>query len=222
MPLPKDMRDKLRRLLHFLCIPRDWLFCQWKGLEWDPSWDLRGLPVVWQARRGSITIGPGLVAGSRFSQNSLGLVQPVYLRTSTPEARICLGSGIGLSGCTISARDRITIGDDTLVGSGAIITDNDAHSLNPDKHYDEAGIRCAPVSIGPRVFIGARAIILKGVTIGEGAVVGAGAVVTSDVPDFSIVGGTPARVIGSVRKSTSRTGPARQSNRSHYQQEGEN
>ncbi|MEX0326084.1 MAG: acyltransferase [Puniceicoccaceae bacterium] len=198
MPLPKDTRVKLRRLLHFLCIPRDWLFCQWKGLQWDPSWDLRGLPVVWQARRGSISIGPGLVACSRFRQNSLGLVQPVLLRASTAEARICLGSEIGLSGCTISARQKITIGDSTLVGSGAIITDSDAHSLNPSRRFDENDISTAPVTIGARVFVGARAIILKGVTIGEGAVVGAGAVVVSDVPEFSIVAGNPAKVIGKV------------------------
>jgi len=46
------------------------------------------------------------------------------------------------------------------------------------------------------VFIGPRAIILPGVTVGKGAVVAAGAVVTKDIPDFSIVGGVPAQIIG--------------------------
>jgi acetyltransferase-like isoleucine patch superfamily enzyme len=47
--------------------------------------------------------------------------------------------------------------------------------------------------------IGSNATVLPGVTIGEKAIVGAGAVVTEDVPDYAIVVGVPARVIGDVR-----------------------
>jgi maltose O-acetyltransferase len=54
----------------------------------------------------------------------------------------------------------------------------------------------ASVEIGDYVFIGPRAIILPGVTIGKGAVVAAGAVVTKNVPEFAVVGGVPAKVIG--------------------------
>lgn len=45
------------------------------------------------------------------------------------------------------------------------------------------------------MWIGARAIILPGVKIGAGSIVAAGAVVTKDVPPYSIVGGSPARVL---------------------------
>ena len=47
------------------------------------------------------------------------------------------------------------------------------------------------------VWIGANAVVIGGVTIGEGSIVGAGACVTKDVPPYSIVGGTPARIIRS-------------------------
>lgn len=59
----------------------------------------------------------------------------------------------------------------------------------------------APITICDGVWIGARAIILPGVTIGEGAVVGAGAVVTKDVAPWSVVGGNPAKVIGTRQLS---------------------
>ena len=52
------------------------------------------------------------------------------------------------------------------------------------------------VVIGSDVWIGDRCIILAGVTIGDGAVIAAGSVVASDVIEYSIVGGNPARVIG--------------------------
>ena len=50
-----------------------------------------------------------------------------------------------------------------------------------------------------RASIGSNATIRAGLTIGESALVGAGAVVTSDVPDYAIVAGVPARIIGDVR-----------------------
>lgn len=45
------------------------------------------------------------------------------------------------------------------------------------------------------VWIGHRVIVMAGVTIGRGSIVGAGSVVTSDVDRYSIVGGSPARLI---------------------------
>jgi acetyltransferase-like isoleucine patch superfamily enzyme len=55
------------------------------------------------------------------------------------------------------------------------------------------------VRIGRDVWIGANACITDGVTIGDHAVVGMGAVVTRDVPEWAIVGGSPARIIGDRR-----------------------
>ena len=53
----------------------------------------------------------------------------------------------------------------------------------------------AEVVIGNDVWIGANAVILKGVTIGDGAVVAAGAIVNKNVPEYSIVAGSPAKEI---------------------------
>lgn len=50
--------------------------------------------------------------------------------------------------------------------------------------------------IGADVWTGDRTMIMGGVRVGHGAVVASGAIVTKDVPDFAIVGGVPAKVIG--------------------------
>lgn len=52
-----------------------------------------------------------------------------------------------------------------------------------------------PTIIGHDVWIGAGSIIRQGVTIGDGAVVGANSFVNRDVPPYTIVAGSPARVI---------------------------
>ena len=69
------------------------------------------------------------------------------------------------------------------------------HHMGPDDEEIFAWRKAARVVIGPDVWLGHGAIILSGVNIGTGAVVGAGAVVTRDVPPYSIVVGSPARVI---------------------------
>lgn len=55
------------------------------------------------------------------------------------------------------------------------------------------------IEVGEDAFIGARAFLLPGVQVGTGAVVGACAVVTRDVPDWTVVVGNPARVVGERR-----------------------
>jgi acetyltransferase-like isoleucine patch superfamily enzyme len=68
----------------------------------------------------------------------------------------------------------------------------DSHDMN-DPLFLEV---LAPVTIVNYVWIGSRATILPGVTIGEGAVIAAGAVVTTNVEPYVVVGGVPARPIG--------------------------
>jgi len=82
-----------------------------------------------------------------------------------------------------------------LIGSGCLITDSDAHPIDPDERRLGRGGLSKPIVIEDDVFIGARASILKGVSIGKGAVGGAGTVVTHDVAPRSRVAGNPMKVI---------------------------
>jgi acetyltransferase-like isoleucine patch superfamily enzyme len=91
----------------------------------------------------------------------------------------------------LDGRASLRIGDHVDVASSVMIY-NSEHDLESEGFF----ARTQTVEIGDYVFIGPRAIILPGVKIGRGAVIAAGAVVTKDVPDFTIVGGVPAKAIG--------------------------
>ncbi len=91
----------------------------------------------------------------------------------------------------LDGRAPLTIGDHVDIASQVLIY-NSEHDINSDDFHAVE----SPVTIGDFVFIGPRAIIMPGVTISRGAIVAGGAVVTRDVPEFTIVGGVPAKEIG--------------------------
>jgi acetyltransferase-like isoleucine patch superfamily enzyme len=88
----------------------------------------------------------------------------------------------------------IKIGDNTMVGPGAVIIDTD-HYIGPDYEKTTDYGEMADVIIGKNCWIGANACVLKGVHLGDGCVVGAGAVVTKSFPSGAIIGGNPAHLI---------------------------
>lgn len=171
-------------------------------VKYRSSWLLRGRPLIIKRRKSQIFIGDRWTACSQMKYNSLGVFQRVLIRTCTHEAVIQIGNNVGMSGCTVSAHRSITIGNHVLIGSGALITDSDAHALDVAERRCGKGGQSKPVMIYDDAFIGARAIVLKGVTIGQGAIVGAGSVVVKDVPPFTVVAGNPARIIKTLRKAT--------------------
>jgi acetyltransferase-like isoleucine patch superfamily enzyme len=190
--LSASTRNKIRGLFGMVKWPRDALFCAVKGLRWDPTWQFYGLPIVTQYHKQQIQIGKNFIACSKPGHNSIGVSQPVIIRAMTPEAVVDIGNNCGISGASISCRESVTIGDNCLIGSGVLITDNDAHPLK-DREKGYTVIHSAPILIEDNVFIGARSIILKGVRIGKDSVIGAGSVVTKDIRPACIAAGNPAK-----------------------------
>jgi UDP-2-acetamido-3-amino-2,3-dideoxy-glucuronate N-acetyltransferase len=107
--------------------------------------------------------------------------------------------------CKISSHtficEGVTIEDEVFVGHGVMFTnDRLPRATNPDGSLQtEADWSVEPTRVRRGASLGSNVTVLAGVTIGERAVVGAGAVVTRDVPNFAVVAGVPARVMGDVR-----------------------
>lgn len=98
--------------------------------------------------------------------------------------------------CTILDVCEVRIGDNCMLAPGVSIY-TATHPIDPYERI--AGPELGkPIAIGHNVWIGGRAIINPGVTIGDNAVIASGAVVTKNVPDNTIVGGNPARVIRTI------------------------
>jgi UDP-2-acetamido-3-amino-2,3-dideoxy-glucuronate N-acetyltransferase len=113
-------------------------------------------------------------------------------------------SFIGMQ-CKISSHtfvcEGVTIEDEVFVGHGVMFTnDRFPRATNADGSLQsEADWAVEPTLVKRTASIGTHATITPGVTIGVGALVAAGAVVTRDVPDYAIVAGVPARVVGDTR-----------------------
>ncbi|MDE6709634.1 MAG: sugar O-acetyltransferase [Oscillospiraceae bacterium] len=98
------------------------------------------------------------------------------------------------AGCCFQDQGGITIGDGVLIGHQAVLATLN-HDLDPNNRQSMIP---KPIVIGNNVWIGSHATILGGVTIGDNAVIAAGAVVTKDVPENTVAGGVPAKIIKKI------------------------
>lgn len=116
-----------------------------------------------------------------------------------------LGDGVSVNaGARLDGGAKgIVVGEGTRIASGAAIYAFD-HRMAPDRPLRDQPVRSRGIVIGADCWIGANAGITDGVVIGDHAVVAMGAVVTRDVPDWAIVAGVPAQVIGDRRDGRDR------------------
>lgn len=101
-------------------------------------------------------------------------------------------------------KDRSTLGDRAHAYTLDVITIEENATVAQEVYLcsgthkmDEQSLplQTAPIRIGKNSFIGARAFIMPGVVIGEGAIVGACSVVSSDIPDWTVWAGNPAKFL---------------------------
>jgi len=132
----------------------------------------------------------------------------------TASGEIRIGNNTFIGGGMFVCIEGIEIGNDVMISWGCTFVDNNSHSLRWSERKDDVrdwkkgldenkigfykdwtNVKRGKIVVKDKAWIGFNCIVMKGVTIGEGAVVAAGSVVTKDVPDWTIVGGNPAKII---------------------------
>lgn len=183
------------------------MFCGWykiflklNHVRFGTRLTLKGIPVIFNKKGASMTIGDNCIIKSSFLSNLVGLYSRTIIVTRVPGASIKIGNNAGISGATIYARSSVTIGDNANIGGNVKILDNDFHPIEVEARLadDKERIGTAPIKIGKNCFIGCNAIILKGSVIGDNCVVGAGAVVSGRFESNSVIAGNPAKVIRKI------------------------
>lgn len=114
----------------------------------------------------------------------------------TYSGKILIGSYCSVNPFTIIyGHGGVTIGNHVRIAAHSVIVASSHKFDRLDIPISQQGTEQIGIVIEDDVWIGTGARILDGVTIGRGAVIAAGAVVTSDVPEFTIMAGVPAREI---------------------------
>lgn len=113
---------------------------------------------------------------------------------------ISLGDGVLVNRyAMLDDRGPIDVGSYTMLSAGITIETHTHPFDNFERPIAYSGRGLAPVHVGPNSVVGYNAVIMAGVTLGHRTIVGANSVVTRDVPDYTVVGGVPARVIKEIR-----------------------
>lgn len=146
-----------------------------------------------------IRIGDDFILGSNSRLTAWDTYNDQHF---TPEIVIGDNCNIGQQ-AHITAINRIVIGNNVLMGTKVLITDNSHGTFAADEldiaPYNRPLYSKGAVIIDDNVWIGEKASIMPGVHIGKGAIVAANSVVTHDVPPYSMVAGVPAKVIKQLK-----------------------
>jgi len=131
----------------------------------------------------------------RFEHVGDEIILDTGLYINKPQ-NISIGNGTYIGqGVTLNAIEKISFGEGCGIASGSYFMTWNHIIEDRTVELRATGKEAAPIQVGDGAWVGYDAVVLPGVTIGTGAVVGAGAVVTEDVPDWTVVGGVPAKPI---------------------------
>lgn len=137
----------------------------------------------------------GIEVGENFSIGRNSIIECTGVIRELGE-KLTIGKNVGIAAnAFISMRGPVTIGDDTIFGPNVAIHAENHNFKDAKVPIRLQGATRKGVTIGSDCWIGSNVKILDGVTIGNGCIIAAGAVVNKDIPDYSIAGGIPAKII---------------------------
>lgn len=186
-----------------IVLNRFWKFvlCHHDAVTIEGEICIIGRPRVY-IKDGSVFLSQNVTLRStpRFYHGIMS--SPVTLTADKPGAVIEVGKNTRLNGCTIHAWKYVKIGADCLVGANTCIMDSNGHSSDDSDWMRRHITQDTPedIIIEDHVWIGMNCTVLKGIRIGRGSIIAAGSVVVKDVPEFSVVGGNPAKVLRTIKQ----------------------
>lgn len=186
-----------------------WTSLRWvvRNRAWTPYYLSRYWRLFWLLVRNRDVVTEGMVF----------LGRKVVIETRPGYGRVVLGRWVHLGDGTslhahegtlrigdkvVFGRDnRVTcyldveIGSATLIADWVYITDFDHRVGDLGRPIKDQGIVKTPVRIGPDCWLGVKSSVLRGTVVGRGCVVAAHAVARGEIPDYSVAGGVPARIL---------------------------
>ena len=168
-----------------------------------PRWYVRLLAPLYQHRAFSAKIyGSVRMDTPPYRRFSIG-------KRSVVESFSCINNAVGdvvigdytRIGLHCTVIGPVTSGNHVNLAQGITVSALNHNFEDTRLRIDEQGVNTSEIIIDDDVWIGANAVITAGVHIGRHSVVAAGAVVTKDVPEYSVVGGVPAKVIRTIRQT---------------------
>ncbi len=144
---------------------------------------------------------------AKLQLRSANLTRDIQLEVA-PNALLEIGRSYIGQGTIISAQERVSIGDGSMIADYVTIRDQN-HVHTPEVPLTDWRFTSAPVHIGNDVWIASKVTVVPGVTVADHAVCAAGAVLTKDVGPWQKVGGVPARPLKQSRHHSAGPPPRR-------------
>ncbi len=131
-----------------------------------------------------IRIGSGVFIGRQ-----------TILSCKNGDIEIADGANLGFN-CEVFSASRVTIGPKALLAAYCYVVGGGHDFSDPSRAILDQPRISSGVSVGEGVWMGAGSMVLDGVTVGAHAILGAGTVVKVDVPEYAVVVGSRAKVVG--------------------------